>query len=401
MPRSLFRKEAIDAQRQKFLGEASIAQPVRGWVYTTVAVGAAVAVIAVAVWGQYTRRERVQGFLSSAVGAAVVRMPDAGTLSSLDVKEGDVVKAGTELARLTVDKSGVNDERATEAVVTQLEARRRGLQQERAETASLGGQQLDQLRRRVASLQEEIREADSEIRLQNERLASAQSVAKVWLEMREQHEFVSPIYLQQKLDDVKEQEIKVQALRRQRATLAGSLTSAEADLPAAQTRTQAQLSQIDERISEATQAIAEQAVKREQGVKRDMLITAPIDGTVTNIGPTRGQTVAADTQFATVLPKEGGLHAELLVPTRAIGFVQAGPAGHAALRGVSVRTLRPVSRQGRERRPDPAAERRDDRPADDPRAGLSHRRRARPPGRSSPTASRCRFAPAWSRAPTC
>ena len=76
MPRSLFRKEAIDAQRQKFLGEASIAQPVQGWVYTVVAVGIAATVVAIAVWGQYTRRERVQGFLSNAVGAAVVKMPE-------------------------------------------------------------------------------------------------------------------------------------------------------------------------------------------------------------------------------------------------------------------------------------------------------------------------------------
>jgi membrane fusion protein len=36
--------------------------------------------------------------------------------------------------------------------------------------------------------------------------------------------------------------------------------------------------------------------------------------------------VAADTQFATLLPKDSPLHAELLVPTRAIGFVHAGQA---------------------------------------------------------------------------
>ncbi|HEY0253427.1 MAG TPA: hypothetical protein VGC41_17960, partial [Kofleriaceae bacterium] len=83
MPRSLFRKEAIDAQREKFLGEASAAQPVRMWVFTVTACGIAALAVAVAVWGQYTRRERVQGYLSSVVGAAVVRMPDAGTVSDV------------------------------------------------------------------------------------------------------------------------------------------------------------------------------------------------------------------------------------------------------------------------------------------------------------------------------
>jgi membrane fusion protein len=324
MPRSLFRKEAIDAQRQKFLGEASIAQPVRGWVYTATAVAVAAIVVAVAVWGQYTRRERVAGYLSSATGAAVVRMPDSGTITEVMAKEGDVVAAGTPLARLTVDKSGVNDERGNDAIVEALTRRRGELESERIQAQSLGQQQLEQLKQRTASLREEIRQADSEIRLQSERLASAKKVAGVWLKMRDEHEFVSEIYLQQKLDDEKDQEIKVQALRRQRATLEGNLASSEADIPAAQTRARAQVEQINQRISEVAQNIAEQGARREQSVKREMVVVAPIDGTVTNIGPAKGQTVAADTQLATVLPKDSPLHAELLVPTRAIGFVHPG-----------------------------------------------------------------------------
>jgi len=43
MPRQLFRQEAIDAQREKFLGEATIARPVPGWVFTLLAAGIAFA----------------------------------------------------------------------------------------------------------------------------------------------------------------------------------------------------------------------------------------------------------------------------------------------------------------------------------------------------------------------
>ena len=70
--------------------------------------------------------------------------------------------------------------------------------------------------------------------------------------------------------------------------------------------------------------MALQNSRHEQDVKREMVVTAPIDGTVTNIAPARGQTVAADSRFATLLPKNSPLHAELLVPTRAIGFVKPG-----------------------------------------------------------------------------
>ena len=79
----LFRQEAIDAQREKFLGEATIARPVPFWVFTALAAGTAVLLISVAVWGQYTRRERVEGYLALDTGAARVLIPDSGRITDL------------------------------------------------------------------------------------------------------------------------------------------------------------------------------------------------------------------------------------------------------------------------------------------------------------------------------
>lgn len=323
MPRSLFRKEAIDAQREKFLGEASAAQPVRMWVYTMTACGIAALAVAVAVWGQYTRRERVQGYLSSVVGAAVVRMPDAGTVSDVMVREGDVVTAGTPMARLTFDRSGVNDASGNEAVIGELNRQVELLKGERGQAVRIEQQQLDQLKSRIASLQGEVREADVEIGLQTQRLEQSRQLLAKWVELKTQ-DYASSYYVLQYENQVKDQEIKVQGLQRQRAAIVKDLAAARAELPSIVSRGQAQLDQLDQKASGVSQTIAEQQVRREQGVKREMIITAPIDGTVTNVGPARGQTVAADTQFATVLPKDNVLHAELLVPTRAIGFVHPG-----------------------------------------------------------------------------
>ena len=49
-----------------------------------------------------------------------------------------------------------------------------------------------------------------------------------------------------------------------------------------------------------------------------------MSGIVTNIAVVAGQSVPADTPLATVLPKGSGMHVELLVPSRAIGFIQRG-----------------------------------------------------------------------------
>ena len=320
MPRSLFRKEAIDAQRQKFLGEASVAKPVALWVYTTTACAIAAAVVAIAVWGHYTRRERVQGYLTSAVGAADVRMPDAGTVTDVLVKEGDVVTAGAPMVRLRFDRSGVDEAAKLGAMIAELDTQIGLLGQERAETLRLGQQRLDQSTSRIANLETEVREADAESRLQGERLDQARQLLAKWIELKTK-DYASDYYVLQYQNQVKDQEIKVQTLARQRASIVRDLAAARADLPTLRSQTASQVEQIDQKTSAVRQTILDRQSERDR-TRRDLVVVAPIDGTVTNIGPATGQTVAADAHFATLLPKDRVLHAELLVPTRAIGFVR-------------------------------------------------------------------------------
>jgi membrane fusion protein len=96
------------------------------------------------------------------------------------------------------------------------------------------------------------------------------------------------------------------------------LAAAKLDQPALELKTQTQIEQVNRQISELQEGMAQAEAKRET------IIRAPVDGTVSNIAVTRGQSIAADAPFATVLPKGSGLHVELLVPTRAIGFVTKG-----------------------------------------------------------------------------
>src|SRR5512134_3550020 len=133
MPRQLFRQEAIDAQREKFLGEATIARPVPFWVFTLLAAGIAILLISVAVWGQYTRRERVEGYLALDTGAARVLIPDSGRVSDLMVKEGDEVKAGDVLARVTLESKSGSGALGSEAVAQEMQSRRLILEKEQSQ----------------------------------------------------------------------------------------------------------------------------------------------------------------------------------------------------------------------------------------------------------------------------
>ncbi len=311
MSRNLFRQEAIDAQREKYLGETTLARPVAYWVYTLLAAAIALVIVAVAIWGEYTRRERVEGFLALDVGAARVLIPDPGRVAELLIKEGDEVTAGAPIARITYDRS------TAETSATELASRRNLLEREQQQVKELGEQQVAQVRKRVKDLEGELAQADREIKLQEERVRSAREQAARFQQLARE-KFVSDLVAKQKQDEVTDQEIKLQALKRTRSQVDRDLSAAKMEEPSIQLRSRGQVDQVSRQLSELQESLAGAEARRETVIK------APVSGTVTNIAVVQGQSVPADTPLATVLPKGSGLPVELLVPSRAIGFIQKG-----------------------------------------------------------------------------
>ncbi len=318
MPRQLFRQEAIDAQREKFLGEAIIARPVPAWVFTLLAAGVAFLLIAVALWGQYTRRERVEGYLALDAGAARVLLPDAGRVTDLLIKEGDEVRAGDPIAKISLDRSTGAGGSTSEAVAAEMQTRRAILEREQSQMHDLGQQQLEQSRRRVKDLGYELTQIDREMKLQEVRIKSARDQVERYKGLAGEKQFVSEALVKQKMDEVTDQEIKLQALQRQRSQVERDLESAKLEEPSIALKSRTQVEQLSRQISELQEGLTQVEARRET------VIRAPVSGVVTNIAVNRGQSVAPDAPLATVLPKGSGLHVELLVPTRAIGFVKAG-----------------------------------------------------------------------------
>jgi membrane fusion protein len=62
----------------------------------------------------------------------------------------------------------------------------------------------------------------------------------------------------------------------------------------------------------------------ESEARRLQFITAPIAGRVAALPVSAGQSVAAGATIAVIIPEGGQLEAELLAPSRAIGFVKPG-----------------------------------------------------------------------------
>jgi membrane fusion protein len=194
--------------------------------------------------------------------------------------------------------------------VANLEAEKEGVR-------LLAEQQKEQLRRRVDDLKKELAQADAEIRLQTSRVASAREDFQRTQQLVKDG-FVSDTAMTAKRNEQLDQQVKLETLRRGRATIERDLRSAQSDLPTVDLRARQQIDQLMRERGELQQSLVQEESRRET------VIRAPIAGIVTNIAVARGASLAADAPVATVLPAGSGLEAQLLVPTRAIGFVQPG-----------------------------------------------------------------------------
>jgi membrane fusion protein len=309
MNRQLFRQEAIDAQREKLLGAVSNTRPVPMRVFALIAASFAIALIVFAFWGEYTRRERVEGFLATDVGAARVQAPLTAVVEELYVKEGAEVEKGARIVKLTMSSVGTVPKAELEAQITEVDA-------EIAAAKQVARQEEDAARARIASSDSELQVSAGEIDLQTARVATAQQELDRAQRLRKEG-FYSEAEVTKRGNDLLEQRTKLQATRRQRAGLERDLANARSALAAVSLKLNEKLAQLQRKRSEVVSALEQDAGRRATE------IVAPTSGVVTNIAVARGDSVAADAPIAMVVPK-GSLRAELLVPTRASGFIRPG-----------------------------------------------------------------------------
>jgi membrane fusion protein len=318
-PKQLFRQQAIDAQREKLLGEVSLARPVPMWVFTVLALAFAAALVVFSIWGEYSRRERVDGFLALDTGAARILASEPGIVAEILAKEGEEVQLGQPLIRLSFERGTASGGTSSELVQREISERIGGLDKEQAQIRLLGEQQADALRRKIADLERELAQFNAEQRAQETRLASARHEFQ-----RAEELYKDKFYSESKLiefrNGVLDQQVKVETLKRQRSSVERELTAARAELPSLLLKTQTHFEQIRRQVSELQQGSVQEEARREN------VIRAPITGVLSNIAVARGETVAESAPLAVVVPRGSGLHAQLLVPTRAIGFVQPGQA---------------------------------------------------------------------------
>jgi membrane fusion protein len=125
--------------------------------------------------------------------------------------------------------------------------------------------------------------------------------------------------------DVNSREVAVLSAEQELATLNRQKSTVERDIADIRARLASIPLEINAARSEAETAEASISQRRaESEARRLQFVTAPVGGRVAALPVTTGQSISAGATVAVIIPTGGRIEAELLAPSRAIGFVQPG-----------------------------------------------------------------------------
>jgi membrane fusion protein len=311
---ALFRPEAVAHARGRLSGEVILGAPLSLRFLGLFLAGVVLAALTFAACATYARKANVTGWLVPDFGFIRATASTAGLVTAILVKEGDQVEQGQRLAEIKV-ASDVAIGNAGEAIAKGLRAeieavRARG----DARVAKLEAEST-QTGTRLKNLEPELSQVEQQTRLQELRIALARKSATDTASIAAQG-LISQRDLEQRRSAAlgAEQELAAQrrqaaAIEREMGDLRGRLTAIPIEIAATRADTASAEAALDQRLIEAEQ-------------RRAVFILAPIAGSIAALPVASGQAIAPGATLAVIIPVGGKLEAELLTPSRAVGFIE-------------------------------------------------------------------------------
>ncbi len=313
----LFRSEALAARQTQWLGTVLLAPRVSHLLFVLFSALAAAAILGLLFFADFTRKARINGWLMPQQGLVRVFAPRPGVVTALHVKEGAEVRKGERLLALSAELQSTALGATQAEIARRLVERRQSLLEERHQNQRLLAQQQGALANRIAALRSEQAQIEREVALLKSRLQIAERAETLHRKLQDQG-FVSEMRVQQVEGEKLEQGARLGALERQQITMRRDRLVLESELKDLPFKVQKEIAAIERNISMVEQELAQAEAQRE------IIVSAPQDGTVTTILAELGGTANVTVALLSIVPAGSSLEAHLYSPSRAVGFVRPG-----------------------------------------------------------------------------
>ena len=152
MRKSLFRDEAHKNSMAKSVGEIVMVRPLSFAVLAALATTMTLLLACFAIFGSYTKRATVTGYLAPDLGLLRLYPTQAGTVFSKNVQEGQPVKKGDRLYVLSAERQSGKGGGIQESISRYVASRQQSLQDELGQTQQLHQDQERALGKRIDAL---------------------------------------------------------------------------------------------------------------------------------------------------------------------------------------------------------------------------------------------------------
>ncbi len=316
--RSLFRHEAIEFQQHhRQWGEVALLQPLSTKVTTWFITTAVAFVVTFLFLGQYARKETVVGYLTPVSGTSKIFLSQQGTIKEIYIKEGQEVEKGQPLLAVETSQIAANGQDVNTTMLASLESQRNLLMNQIAAEQERTKSEQGRLTAVIGGLETEISQLQAQIEIQNERIRVSDGLVASVTGLRARG-YISELEYRQRELAALEQKQKLNSLNQELAARQNQLTETRYSLQQLPTVMAQKIQSLRSELSMTEQRIAE------INGRRAYIIRAATAGRVSMLQATVGQFADPRRLQVEIIPNDSVLQAELLVPTRAIGFVRPG-----------------------------------------------------------------------------
>ena len=312
----LFRKEAISHATRRLSGTVVLATPLSvrllGLFFGVIVFAA----VLFASQATYARKETVNGWLVPDQGLIRATAVAAGFVQAVSVKEGTVVERGARLAEIRIG-SDTTAGNAGELVAQQLRAEAQATRERARSRIGRLDAETEQSRGRLTKLRIELEQIERQAALQDQRLGLArkelaliEDIAARGLLARREFDARRSAALGSE-QELAGQRRQIAAIEREIADINARMSAIIIEKETTDAESRSAEASLEQRIIDAE-------------ARRVQLVLAPVAGRVAALPVAAGQPVAMGATVAVIVPQGSQLEAELLAPTRAVGFVRAG-----------------------------------------------------------------------------
>jgi len=312
----LFRQEALNATKTKWMGNIVLSRPISFAFLTVFSLCIGISILSFIIWGSYTKRSTVQGQLVPENGLIQVYSNQQGIIVEKNVYEGKLVQKGDILYILSTTNYGeTGDISAALKEQTRIKETSIASQIVRLRELNLNEKVLEKNKKQ--SLKANLEKINSLINNQKKRIDLAKE-NELRYEKALQDGAVSNEDFEKKKNEFFTEISQYKSLQREKITLEQQLDAQLITIANLDNKQENEIKQLERLLSENTQELIETQLREK------IIIQASTSGVISTINAEVGQFTDLSKPLVTILPENTILVAQLYVPSRAVGFVEVG-----------------------------------------------------------------------------